>query len=63
MENLIRKENAKQFYSFYYFCWGYFFYFYFSAGYLFCKRIWINLSNEYKVNKLLPDNIKAYSTS
>lgn len=56
MEKLIRKVNAEQFNSFYYFSWG--FYFYFSAGYWFCNKIWKNLSNEYKENRLLLASIK-----
>jgi len=53
MDKLIRKVNAEQFYSFFSFYWGYYFYFYFSAGYLFCNKIWRNLSNENRRNKLL----------
>ena len=56
MEKLIRKVNAEQFNSFYYFSWG--FYFYFSASYWFCNKIWKNLSNEDKENRLLLANIK-----
>ncbi|WP_073149807.1 hypothetical protein [Paramaledivibacter caminithermalis] len=58
MEKLIRKVNAEQFNSFYYFSWGYFFYFYFSAGYLLCNKIWKILSNEIKGRRLLLSSMK-----
>lgn len=59
MEKLIRKVNAEQFNSFYYFSWGYSFYFYFSASYLFCNKIWKILSNEIEGRWLLPAGIKV----
>jgi hypothetical protein len=42
MENIIRKGIAQQLYFSMYFSLG----FYFSAGYLFCKNIWISFFNE-----------------
>lgn len=53
MDKLIRKVYTVQFYSFFNFYWGYYFNFYFSAGYLFYNKIYQNLSNENRINKLL----------
>ncbi|WDV44339.1 hypothetical protein PV797_12465 [Clostridiaceae bacterium M8S5] len=59
MEKLIRKMSAKQYYSFFAFYWGYYFYFYFSVGYLFCNKIWKNLSNENRSKYLLAYGLKV----